>query len=119
MAAGLYYDGRCGPCTWFARVSAATSRGRIRIDPLDGPSAERDLRALPDARRFGFFHIVRSGRVYTGPEALPVLIELTAGRTAGRVVHGAPFVRAGLEWVYQRFWDYRRTKGCAARAVPA
>ena len=44
------------------------------------------------------------------------LVGLTLGSTGERVVTRVPSIDRGLRWVYDRFWSYRRTHGCAAPA---
>ena len=110
--ARLFYDPGCGPCTLFAKASEWTSRSRVRAVPYDGPEADRELGDLSDEVRFASAHLVdRTGRS-SGPEILPPLVALTAGRTAGRVVGRVPTVDQGLRWLYLRFWNYRQVHGC-------
>ncbi len=117
MTVDLFYDAGCGPCTLWARASAGIAREGVRILALDSREADRALGSMPDTVRFSYFHLARGGRTLTGTDALPLLVGLVAGRTAERVVRRVGFVRRGLDRTYRAFWEYRRTRGCAAGAV--
>ena len=113
----MFYDAGCGPCTFLARVSRGFGHGRIEILPLAGPEADTLLGDLPSSERFGYFHLVAGARRLSGGEAVPALIGLVAGRTAERAVRRVGVFRRGVDRVYQAFWSYRRTRGCAASGV--
>jgi hypothetical protein len=118
--ADLFYDRGCGPCTWFAHASRGLGGSRIRIAPLDGELADRELREMTEEVRYGAFQIAAEGQIYTGEAALPVWIGLVAGRTAEQVVDRVGVLRSAIARVYRSFWEYRRTRGCsAADASPA
>jgi hypothetical protein len=110
----LFYDRGCGPCSWVARTTSAVSRSPIEIASLDGPLANHELGWMDPTRRFGSFHLRQGSRVYSGAEALPSLVGLVAGSTAERAVRHVPPLRHAIERVYLAFWEYRRTRGCAA-----
>ncbi len=110
----LYFDSECGPCTLFARASAALGRGRIAALPLAGADADRELASMGTEARFGAFHLVGPSGTFTGEMGVVPLVGLALGRPAERVAKAAPPIRRGLEWTYRRFWRYRRLHGCAA-----
>lgn len=110
----LYYDASCGPCSWFARLVEWASRRRLRRSPLTSDRAEIDLAGLSESDRFGYAHLVRGARLESGSTILPGLVDLTFGSAAGRVVRAVPPIDLGMRWLYDRFWEHRRTKGCAA-----
>jgi len=110
----LYYDPGCGPCRFFARVCQWASRSRLQALPYDGTEARLQLADLTDEVRFSYAHLVsRQGRM-SGAAIMTPLVGLTLGPTTERVVAHAPPLEQGLRWIYTRFWNYRRTRGCAA-----
>jgi hypothetical protein len=112
--ARLFYDPGCGPCRFFAGVSQWASRSRLRSLPYDGEEARRELSGLDDETRFAFAHLVRRQERWSGPAMMAPLVGLTLGPSAERILDRVrPFDR-GLRWIYRRFWNYRRTRGCAA-----
>lgn len=118
MSAELYYDDQCGPCTLWARAVRALSRGRITLHPLASPRADVALADLPDGERFGYAHLSLSDRRWQGEELLGPLLAVLLGPRGG--VFASSRLPSGrlLRRVYRAFWEYRRTKGCAAAAVP-
>ncbi len=118
-AARLFYDPRCGPCALFARVSARLGGSRLRSLPYDEAEATRDLGDLDEETRFAYAHLVDDRGRSSGSALMPPLVKICLGETAGRLVlQVAPLDRA-LRWTYDQFWNYRRTRGCAATsAVP-
>lgn len=77
-------------CTLTARfVMAADTGKRLRSATLDSPDADRYLRRLSKKERYGAFHLYCDGRVLSGADAIPPLLELLpplspAGRWLGR-----------------------------------
>jgi len=110
----MYFDASCGPCTFFAQVTAGLSRSNLGVHPLDSPEADRALRFLSSEARYSYFHIVEPGRVWTGPDAMGAWVGLLAGARARRVAEGARPVNRFLRGFYGMFWEYRRSHGCAA-----
>ncbi|HYA70422.1 MAG TPA: hypothetical protein VEH28_03545 [Thermoplasmata archaeon] len=119
--ARLFYDPGCGPCTLFARLSEWASRSHVRALPYDGSQATRELGDLTEEVRFGYAHLVDARGRRTGAAIMPPLVGLTLGPTGERVVNRVPPLDRGLRWIYDRFWEYRRTRGCAApnRQMPS
>jgi len=116
----LFYDPGCGPCRLFARVSEWASRSRLRALPYDGLEATRELGDLEDEVRFAYAHLVGPQGRKSGAEIMTPLVGLTFGSAGERVAARVPPVDRGLRWLYERFWNYRRTRGCAAPgSVPA
>jgi hypothetical protein len=110
----LFFDPNCGPCTLFARLAEWASRSSVRALPYDGEEACRALGDLPDAERFAYAHFVDSDGRRSGSAIMGPLLERTIGPVGGRIVDQVPPVDHGLHWLYDRFWNYRRTRGCAA-----
>lgn len=114
ISARLFYDPGCGPCALFARVSEWASHSRLRAVPYDGPEASRELDDLDSEVRFAYAHLVDSRGRRSGAAIMSPLVGWTLGAAGERIVtRVGPFDR-GLRWVYERFWEYRRTHGCAA-----
>lgn len=116
--ARLFYDPGCGPCTFFARVSQWASGSRLRSLPFDGNEASRDLGDMDGESRFAYAHLVgQGGRRRSGADTLSPLVGLTFGPTGERIVTQVWPVDRGLRWIYTRFWNYRRTRGCASGSL--
>jgi predicted DCC family thiol-disulfide oxidoreductase YuxK len=115
-AADLYYDSQCGPCTFFARVSERAAGSRLRARPLDSPEAVRELSDLDEETRWGYAHLVMGARRSSGAAIMTPLVGLTLGARAERVVVRLVPLSAGLRRTYSWFWNYRRSRGCAASA---
>jgi len=113
-AARLYYDGNCGSCAFFARAAQAASHRQLVAIPLDAPVADRDLSGLSGEDRFGSAHLAVGASVRSGSDILGPLLGLSLGEGASRVYARVPVVDRSLRWVYRRFWNFRRTRGCAA-----
>lgn len=113
----MFFDASCGPCTFWARLTAGLSRSGLEVYTLDGPEADRTFPTMAPERRYSYFHIVESGQTWTGPEAMPAWVGLVGGKGARTVAERAPPVNRLLRHAYNRFWEYRRTRGCAAEGV--
>lgn len=109
----MYFDANCGPCTFFAHLTAGLSRSRLEVYPLDGPEADRALGSMAPQTRYGAFHIVEPGKTWTGPDAMPAWVGLVGGGSARWVAERARPVNRFLRLCYLRFWEYRRSRGCA------
>jgi hypothetical protein len=112
----MFFDAGCGPCTFFARVTVGLSRSRVETHPLDGPDADRALGSMSADLRYGYFHIVEPGMTRTGRDAMPAWVGLIGGPRLQRLAERAPPVNDLLRFAYDRFWGYRRSRGCAAEA---
>lgn len=112
--ARLFYDPGCGPCSLFARASEWASRAQLRAVPYDGPEATRELGDLADEVRFSYAHWVDARGRRSGAAIINPLVGLTLGSVGERVVTRVGPVDRGLRWVYDRFWNYRRTRGCTS-----
>ena len=110
----LFYDPGCGPCTMFARVSEWASHAHLRAVPYDGAEAARELGDLDESVRFAYAHLVDARGRRSGSAIMSPLVGLAFGTAGERIVNRVSAVDHGLRWVYDRFWDYRRTRGCAA-----
>ena len=110
----MFYDANCGPCTFWARLTAGLSRPRLRVYPLDGPEADGALQSLSPVTRYGSFHIVEPGRTWSGPDAMPVWVGLVGGGRARDLAERARPVNRFLRRCYTTLWEYRQSHGCAA-----
>lgn len=110
----LFFDARCGPCTFFARVTRGLCRRPIQILPLDGPEADRVLGAMALDVRFGSFHLVTEGETRSGSGAMPLWAGLIAGGSGRRLAERAPPVERALRFAYLRLWRYRNRHGCSS-----
>jgi predicted DCC family thiol-disulfide oxidoreductase YuxK len=115
----MFFDAGCGPCTFWARLTAGVSRTKLEIYSLDSVEADAALQSMAPDRRFAFFHIVESGLTWTGPDAMPAWAGLVGGKGARALAERAPPVNQLLRRAYHRFWEYRRTRGCAAEGWAA
>lgn len=114
MSPQMFFDASCGPCTFWPQLTAGVARSPLELFPLDGPEAKRVLAPLPSEIRNGYFHIVESGKTWTGVDAMPAWVGLVGGRIARRVAEKAGPVNRLLRLFYHRAWEYRRSRGCAA-----
>lgn len=119
--ARLFYDPGCGPCTFFARINQWASRSQLRAIPYDGEEAGSALGDLDDETRFAYAHLVDADGRRSGAAIMVPLVGAVLGPTAERVTARVPPLGGGLRWIYGRFWNYRRTRGCAspARRLPS
>jgi predicted DCC family thiol-disulfide oxidoreductase YuxK len=113
----MFYDASCGPCTFWARLTAGLSHPQVEVYALDGPEADHAFSAMSPELRYSYFHIVESGRTWTGPDAMPAWVGLIGGKAARVVAEKTPPVNRLLRLAYNRFWEYRRTRGCAAEGT--
>ena len=113
----MFFDASCGPCTFFAHLTAGLSRSGIEVYPLDGPEADRALRSMSSETRYSYFHIVEPGKTWTGPDAMPAWVGLIGGNRARFVAENARPVNRLLRRFYHSFWEYRRARGCAAEGT--
>jgi len=112
--ARLFYDPGCGPCSIFARASEWVSHSQLRAIPYDGDEASLVLGDLSDETRFSYAHLVDGRGRRSGAAIMSPLVGLALGPAGEHLVEKVPPVDRGLRWVYDRFWSYRRTRGCAA-----
>ena len=114
----LLFDRDCGICSAASRwIHAVDLRGRVRLRTIQ---SSRDLlRGIPEGRILDAFHIVSpDGRVTTGGNAVPVLIEaLPMGDGLGRVLAGSPTLMSRVHRVYAFLTRFRERLLC--RVAPA
>jgi len=84
--------------------------------PYDGPEATRELGDLDADFRFANAHLVDVRGRRSGSAIMSLLVGLTLGSTGERIVIRVPRIDRGLRWVYDQFWNLRRTRGCASPA---
>lgn len=111
--ARLYYDGGCGPCSFFARASLGLGRGRVEIIPLGDRQADPDLGGLSPEVRESSFHLKDRGRLVSGENAILPWVGVTLGPRIERGVARIPPTRYLLVRLYRRLWEARRRSGCA------
>jgi hypothetical protein len=112
--ARLFYDESCGPCRLLARAAEGISGHQVVATPLTGAAADHALGGLPSERRFAYAHLATGTSLLTGESLTTPLVGLTLGPRAERIVRRLPPVERSLRWAYDRLWEYRRTRGCAA-----
>jgi predicted DCC family thiol-disulfide oxidoreductase YuxK len=86
----LLFDRDCGICSAMSRwIAAADLRHRIRLQTIQSSAAF--LQGIPNEEFLDAFHMVSpSGRVTTGGDAVPTLIEaLPMGAGFGRILSGS------------------------------
>jgi predicted DCC family thiol-disulfide oxidoreductase YuxK len=109
----MFYDGDCRLCTLTARlVLAADTGNRVRSATLDSPEADRYLRRLSKKEQYGAFHLYREGRVLSGADAIPPLLELLAPLSpAGRWLGRSERARSLTERLYEGVARRRKSIG--------
>jgi len=109
--ATLLVDGQCGVCCWGGIHLAA------RIDGLAVATIQqrlqRELAALGQRRALASWHLVEPGRIASGADVVPALLEL-AGHSGG-----AALGRALLPLLRPAYRSLAATRTLWARAVPA
>lgn len=114
----LLFDRDCGICSATSRwIHAVDLRRRVRLRTIQ---SSRDLlREIPEDRILDAFHIVSpDGRVMTGGDAVPVLIEaLPMGGGLGRVLRASPALMARIRCAYGFLTRFRALLVC--RVEPA
>jgi len=114
----MFFDASCGPCTFWAHLTAGLSHSRLELHPLDGPEADRALQSISSEARYSYFHIVEPGKTWTGADAMPAWVGLVGGKRARSVAERASPVNRLLRLFYNSFWEYRRSRGCGAEGTP-
>jgi predicted DCC family thiol-disulfide oxidoreductase YuxK len=116
MAAGggcVFYDGHCGPCTFFAKAVQAVALRPLTILPLEDATANPYLGQLPDEVRHSAFHLFDHETLYTGESAIAPLVGAMFGTPWAGLVLRIPPVDRSSRRMYLVFWRYRRKHGCA------
>ena len=116
-SARLFYDDSCGPCRLLAHAAEGVSRHHVVATPLTAPSADRALGGLPSERRFGYAHLATGDALLSGGALTTPLVGATLGPRVEALVRRIPPVERSIRWAYEHLWEYRRTRGCAARSV--
>jgi hypothetical protein len=116
-SARLFYDDACGPCRLLARATEQVSRHRVVATPLTSPVANVRLDGVPPEARYGYAHLDAVGGLRTGEAITAPLVGLTLGPTWEGVVRKVPPLDRAMRRAYLWFWEYRRTRGCAAAQV--
>ena len=109
----LLYDRDCGICSALGRwIRAADLRGRIRVRTIQ--SSRGLLRGIPDDRILDAFHIVSpDGRVTTGGDAVPTLIEaMPMGAGLGRILRSSSALMAAVHRFYRILTRFRERLVC-------
>ncbi|MGA7923458.1 MAG: DCC1-like thiol-disulfide oxidoreductase family protein [Thermoplasmata archaeon] len=109
----VFYDGHCGPCSFFARAVRGLAIRPVSIRPLTDPAADAYLGQLTPEARHNAFHLWKDDILYTGVAAVGPLVGAMCGDRWAYLIGRIPPLDRGLRSVYVRFWRYRRTHGCA------
>ena len=114
----LAYDSGCGPCTRFREAIGLLDTGRrMRYLSLERADGEGLLGPILPAKRFASFHLIApTGRVWSGPDALPILISLLpGGRVPSVVARSNPLVSRWTKFVYSVLSRLHGAGACEAR----
>lgn len=105
------YDADCGFCRWSAdRLKGWDSRGALAFASIQSTKGQQLLDALPPDSRLDAMHVVTvDGRVWSGGEALRVILEVLPGG-------GVPATIAGVfpdatEYAYRFVARHRERLG--------
>lgn len=87
----VLYDADCGVCRWLAdRLSRWDSRGALTFESIQSTNGQELLHAIPEQARLDAMHAVTGdGRVWSGGEALRVLLEVLPGGKVPATIAGA------------------------------
>jgi predicted DCC family thiol-disulfide oxidoreductase YuxK len=114
----LLFDRDCGICSAFTRwIHALDLRRRVRLQTIQ---SSRDLlRGIPEDRVLDAFHMISpDGRVRTGGDAVPLLIQaLPMGEGIARVVNESPDLMSRVHVLYEFLTRFRDRLVC--RVEPA
>lgn len=109
----LLFDRDCGICSAMSRwIRAVDLRRRIHLRPIQ--SSRNLLREIPESRILDAFHIVApGGRVTTGGDAVPTLIEaLPMGAGLGRILQASPALMSRVRRFYDFLTRFRESLVC-------
>lgn len=109
----LLFDRDCGICQAFGRsIHAVDLRRRIRLRTIQ--SSRELLQGIPDGQVLDAFHIVSpSGRITTGGDAVPTLIEaLPMGAGFGRILRGSQDLMSHVHAFYRFLTRFRERLVC-------
>jgi predicted DCC family thiol-disulfide oxidoreductase YuxK len=116
----LLFDEDCSICSAASRlIRAVDIRRRIHVRPI---LASRDLlRGVPEERILDAFHVVSpDGRVTTGGDAVPVLVEaFPMGAGAARLLQESAALLALTHRAYSFAARFRDALTCRVRAAPS
>jgi predicted DCC family thiol-disulfide oxidoreductase YuxK len=87
----VLYDADCGFCRWSAdRLKRWDSRGALAFAPIQSAKGRELLHAVPVNARLDAMHAVTGdGRLWSGGEALRVLLEVLPGGMVSATIAGA------------------------------
>jgi predicted DCC family thiol-disulfide oxidoreductase YuxK len=109
----LLFDRDCGLCSAMSRwIRVLDLRRRIRLRTIQ---SSRDLlRQIPEDRILDAFHVVSpGGRITTGGEAVPTLIEaLPMGAGFGRILGMSPTLMSRVHAFYEFLTRFRERLVC-------
>jgi predicted DCC family thiol-disulfide oxidoreductase YuxK len=107
----ILYDADCGLCRWSAdRLKRWDSRGALAFASIQSANGQELLHAIPEEARLDSMHAVTNdGRVWSGGEALRVLLEALPAGTVPATIAGA-FPEA-TEHVYRFVARHRERLG--------
>lgn len=87
----VLYDADCGFCRWSAdRLKRWDSRGALTFASIQSTNGQELLHAIPERARLDAMHAVTGdGRVWSGGEAVRVLLEALPGGSVAATIAGA------------------------------
>jgi predicted DCC family thiol-disulfide oxidoreductase YuxK len=89
--ATLLYDDDCSFCRWSAdRIRRWVSRGALAFASIQSVTGQELLRSIPGEIRLDSMHVVNAdGRVWSGGEAVRVLLDALPGGSLPALVAGS------------------------------
>jgi predicted DCC family thiol-disulfide oxidoreductase YuxK len=111
----LAYDADCGPCTRFRYfVEAIDSKGEVAFVSLIDADDSGMLDRIPKSERHTSFHVIfPDGKLLTGADAVPPLLELLpGGKILAKVVTTVPGGRRFIAIVYEGFAKGHNGSAC-------
>lgn len=102
----MAYDADCGPCTRFRHfVHLIDRRGEVDFVSLVDADDSGLLDKLPEIERHTAFHVILpNGKLLTGAEAVPPLLQLLpGGRVFSKLITSSPEGRLVVSIVYEGF----------------
>lgn len=114
----MAYDAECGPCTRFKELVRVLDRYH-RIDFLSLTKADQlgKLDPIPQSLKYRSFHMISpTGNIWSGAEALPVMVRLLPlGKPMSKVFMTTPVGKRMTELLYTKFSKLHDSGSCKPR----
>ena len=114
----MAYDADCGPCTRFKEVVQVLDRYH-RVDFLSLINADQMglLDSIPQSLKYKSFHLISpNGSIWSGAEALPILVNLfPLGKSMSKVFMTTPIGKRITEFVYLKFSKLHDSGSCKSQ----